>query len=160
MINNYYHENNIASFEEKGYNIIRNIWEEVIYMEKNNIHIVSTENAPKAVGAYSQAVKKGKFLFASGQIPLNPANNEMVAKEIEEQTKQSMDNIIGILSSTGMAVNNILKTTIYITDMTKFSQVNKVYESYFKDYYPARSCVEVSALPKGALVEIEIIAHE
>lgn len=123
-------------------------------------NIISTSKAPKAVGAYSQAIELGGFLFTSGQIPINPENNEMVQKTFAEQTKQSMNNILGILDSVKMTVDNIIKTTIYITDMTKFSEVNAVYESYFNNYFPARSCVEVSSLPKEALVEIEVIAHK
>ncbi|SKC36619.1 RidA family protein [Maledivibacter halophilus] len=129
-------------------------------MKNASRDVVSTSNAPEAVGAYSQAIKLGGFLFTSGQIPVNPKNSEMVQANFKDQTKQSMDNVLAILNSEGMTVDNIVKSTIFITDMTKFSEVNSIYESYFDSYFPARACVEVSALPKGALVEIEVIAHK
>ena len=128
-------------------------------MEKD-IKVISTDNAPKAVGPYSQAINCGKFLFISGQMPIDPQNNEMVESSFRIQAGQSMKNVVAILKENNMTVDNLVKTNIYLTDMEKFSEVNDVYKSFFGEYYPARACVEVSKLPKGALVEIEAIAFK
>jgi 2-iminobutanoate/2-iminopropanoate deaminase len=120
--------------------------------------IISTNKAPKAVGPYSQAVRVGDILFCSGQIPLDPATGNMVGDTVEKQTAQAMQNVRGLLESVGLGLQSIFKTTIFITNMADFAKVNEVYASFLKEPYPARSTVEVSALPKGALVEIECIA--
>lgn len=123
--------------------------------------VISTDNAPKAIGPYSQGIMVGDFAFISGQIPINPATGELVSGEdlITVQAHQSMKNLKNILESQNLSFENVIKTTIFITDMNNFSKVNEVYAEYFEGTYPARSCVEVSKLPKGALVEVEVIAH-
>lgn len=120
--------------------------------------VISTTKAPAAIGPYSQAIKTGNFLFASGQIPINPSSNKIIEGSIEEQTKQVMENIKGILESVGASMEDIVKTTLFITDIEEFSRINEIYSNYFKTFPPARSCVEVSALPKNAKIEIEFVA--
>lgn len=118
---------------------------------------ISTNNAPGAIGPYSQAVKMGDFLFVSGQLPINPKTNEM-PKSVAEQTKQSLENVKAILEAAGSDLKHVVKTTVFLKDMNTFTQMNEVYQSYFTENYPARSAVEISRLPKDALVEIEVIA--
>jgi len=120
--------------------------------------IVSTEKAPKAIGPYSQAVKAGSFLFLSGQIPLDPVTGEFVAGGIKEQTERVMDNIAAVLAEAGLGFDAVVKTTIFLTDLANFGTVNEVYGSRFSAAPPARSTVEVKGLPRGALVEIEVLA--
>ena len=120
--------------------------------------IVVTENAPKAIGPYSQAVEKNGMLFMSGQIPLDPLTGEIVGETAEEQAKQILKNMFAILSAAGYSFDDIVKTTIFLTNMNDFSNVNTVYSSSFNKDFPARSAVAVTALPKGVLVEIEAIA--
>lgn len=120
--------------------------------------VISTSNAPAAVGPYSQAIKIGQFLFMSGQIPLDPNTGEIVGATPEEQVVRSLDNIKAVLESLNASMKDIVKTTVFMVDLNKFAQVNEVYQKYFMDAPPARSCVEVSALPKGALIEVEAIA--
>ena len=115
-------------------------------------------NYPKAIGAYSVYRVVGDFLFASGQIPLNPATNELVNGDIATQTKQVLENIKGILAENGLKFSNVVKTTVFLADIKDFAAMNEVYASYFSEPYPARSAVAVKDLPKGARVEIEIIA--
>lgn len=124
--------------------------------------VISTDNAPKAIGPYSQGIMMGNFIFISGQIPINPETGSLVVGEdlIVAQTHQSMKNLKNILESQDLSFENVIKTTIFITDMNNFSKVNEVYAEYFQGNYPARSCVEVSKLPREALVEIEVIAHK
>lgn len=124
-------------------------------MDKN---IISTEKAPAAIGPYSQAVKSGNFLFASGQIPIDPATGQIVEGGIEEQTRQVLENVKGLLESLGASMDNIVKTTLFISDMNDFAAINNIYASYFKQSPPARSCVEVSRLPKDVKIEMEFIA--
>ena len=119
--------------------------------------IISTENAPKAIGPYSQAIKVGEFLFTSGQIPLDPATATMVGENITEQTEQVMKNLGAVLSAAGTSYENAIKTTCFLADMNDFAAFNAVYAKYFTTC-PARSCVAVKTLPKGALVEVEVIA--
>lgn len=121
---------------------------------------ISTLNAPRAVGPYSQAVVCGNFIFISGQLPINPKSGEMVKNSYREQAIQSMKNIVGILEECNMTLDNLVKTTIYLTDMEQFGDVNEAYENFFGSNYPARSCVQVSKLPKGALVEIEAVGFK
>lgn len=118
---------------------------------------VQTENAPAAIGPYSQAVKAGGFVFVSGQIPLHPQTGELVSG-IENQAAQSLENLRAILNAAGLEMEDVVKCSIFLTDMANFAAVNKIYERFFSAPFPARSCVAVSALPKGALVEIEAIA--
>src|SRR5215210_4596030 len=120
--------------------------------------IVSTTEAPAAVGPYSQAVRVGPMLFTAGQIPLDPQSGQIVSEDIGEQTRRVLDNLTAVLRVEGMDFGNIVKTTVFMTDLGQFQTMNEIYASYFKDQPPARSTVQVSALPKGAQVEIEVIA--
>ena len=120
--------------------------------------IISTSDAPAAIGPYSQAIRSGNFIFCSGQIPLDPKSGEMVSDDIRAQTRRVLDNISGLLKSQGLSLGDVLKTTIFLTDLGNFQMVNEIYGSYFNNQPPARSTVQVSALPKGAKVEIEVIA--
>ncbi|MBK24242.1 MAG: reactive intermediate/imine deaminase [Halobacteriovorax sp.] len=124
-----------------------------------SIKIVDTDKAPAAVGTYSQGVEHNGTFYFSGQIGLDPKTMEMAAT-CEEQLDQILKNIDGLLESQSLKRTNILKTSIFITDLGNFGIVNKAYEEYFQAPYPARSCVEVPALPKGALIEIEVIAYK
>jgi len=120
--------------------------------------IISTNEAPAAIGPYSQAVRCGSFLFCSGQIPLDPKSGQIVTGDIATQTRRVMDNIASILRTEGMTLDSIVKATIFLTNLGDFQTVNETYGSYFKQDPPARSTVQVSALPRGANVEIEVIA--
>jgi 2-iminobutanoate/2-iminopropanoate deaminase len=119
--------------------------------------VVSTSQAPAAIGPYSQAIKAGKFLFASGQLGLDPASGNL-QEGIEAQTRQALANIQAVLAEAGAGVENVVKTTIFLADMAHFATVNGLYAQVFQHEPPARSTVQVAALPKGGLVEIEIIA--
>ena len=120
--------------------------------------IISTSEAPGAIGPYSQAVRSGRFLFCSGQIPLDPKSGQIVSKDISEQTRRVLDNLTAVLKAEGLTFENIVKTTIFLTDLADFQAVNEIYGSYFRQAPPARSTVQVAALPKGARVEIDAIA--
>ena len=120
--------------------------------------IISTSEAPAAIGPYSQAVRSGRFLFCSGQIPLDPNSGQIVPGDIAAQTRRVLDNIAAVLNAERLTFDNVIKTTIFLTDLADFQAVNEIYGSYFKQAPPARSTVQVSALPKGAKVEIEAIA--
>ena len=119
--------------------------------------IITTKNAPAAVGAYSQAVKSGNLLFCSGQIALDPASGVLTGSDIKAQTEQVMLNISAVLVASKATFDNVVKTTCFLADINDFAKFNEVYAKYFTGK-PARSCVAVSALPKGALVEVEVIA--
>ena len=121
--------------------------------------IIKTENAPQAIGPYSQAVQisNSNLLFLSGQIPLNPKTMEIVGNTASEQCKQVMDNITAVIDAAGSDMSNIVKTTIYLTDMNDFASVNEMYATYFDSNPPARATVEVSRLPKDVKVEIEAV---
>ena len=121
--------------------------------------IISTNEAPGAIGPYSQAVRSGNFLFCSGQIPLDPKSGQIVSGDIAAQTRRVLDNIAAVLRAGGLTFDNVVKTTIFLTDLGDFQTVNEVYGSYFKQDPPARSTVQVSALPKGAKIEIDAIAN-
>lgn len=121
--------------------------------------VIHTDNAPKAVGPYSQAVQMGDFLFCSGQISIDPKTNEVFTGDIKTQTEMVMKNIEAVLSASNMNFGNIIKTTIFIMNMSDFATVNEVYAKSFKEAPPARSTVAVAGLPKGVNVEIEVIAH-
>lgn len=118
---------------------------------------ISTSKAPAAIGPYSQAKVVNGFVFASGQIPINPATGNIDAQTIEEQTEQSIQNVIAILEDAGLTLDNVVKTTCFLADIKDFAAFNGVYEKYFTEK-PARSCVAVKDLPKAALVEVEVIA--
>jgi 2-iminobutanoate/2-iminopropanoate deaminase len=120
--------------------------------------IISTSEAPAAIGPYSQAVRSGNFLFCSGQIPLDPKSGQIVSGDIATQTRRVLDNVGAVLKAERLTFENIVKTTIFLTDLGDFQTVNETYGSYFKQQPPARSTVQVSALPKGAKIEIEVIA--
>ncbi|MCG4580274.1 RidA family protein [Clostridium cochlearium] len=124
--------------------------------------VINTELAPKAIGPYSQGIMVGDLAFLSGQIPVDPATGELATGDepVVAQAHQSLKNIKSILESQGMSFDNVIKTTVFIDSMDDFAKVNEVYAQYFKEPYPARSCVEVAKLPKGALVEIEVIAKK
>lgn len=118
---------------------------------------IATTAAPAAIGPYSQAINAGAFVFCSGQIPLNPATGTM-PEGIKEQTKQSLANVKALLDEAGLTFDNVIKTTVFLADMSLFTDMNEVYASVFTAPYPARSAVAVKELPKQALVEIEVIA--
>ncbi len=120
--------------------------------------IIETEKAPAAIGPYSQAIVSGGLVYTSGQIPINPATGAIEASTIEEQTRRAIQNLAAVLEAAGSGLDRVLKTTCFITDMGAFSSFNEVYASLFPAK-PARSCVEVAKLPKGALVEIEAVAE-
>jgi 2-iminobutanoate/2-iminopropanoate deaminase len=119
---------------------------------------ISTREAPAAIGPYSQGMRTGRFLFCSGQIALDPKSGEIVSGDITTQTRRVMDNIAALLRTAGLTFDHVVKTTIFLTDLGDFQTVNEIYGSYFKQDPPARSTVQVSALPRGAHVEIEVIA--
>lgn len=122
--------------------------------------IVSTKNAPAAVGPYSQAIRAGDFIFCSGQIPIEPASGELklFGGDAAQQTKVVISNLKAVLESEGLSLGNVVKTTVYLQNMNDFSKVNEVYAASFGDHKPARACVEVARLPKGVSVEIDAIA--
>ena len=122
------------------------------------IEVVSTANAPAALGPYSQALKVNGFIYCSGQIPINPASSAVEAVSIEDQTRQAITNLKNILEAAGSSLANVVKTTVFIKDMNDFVALNGVYAEMFGDTKPARSCVEVARLPKDVKVEIEAIA--
>lgn len=121
------------------------------------MNVVSTSNAPAAIGPYSQALDLGDLVFVSGQIPVNPATG-LMADTVEEQAAQSLANIKAILAEAGLTMANVVKTVIFLADINDFAAVNQVYAQAFSEPYPARSCVQVAAIPKGARLEIECIA--
>jgi len=126
-------------------------------MEKQ---IINTPNAPAPIGPYNQAILTGNMLFASGQIAINPATNQLVTEDIVSETHQVMQNVKAILNAAGMDFSDVLKSTIFITDMNDFGKINEAYGSYFSDYAPARETVQVAALPKNVHVEISVIASK
>ncbi|MBR5989028.1 MAG: RidA family protein [Prevotella sp.] len=119
---------------------------------------LSTPKAPAAIGPYSQAIQVGNLVYTSGQIPIDPATGIFAEGGIKEQTRQSLSNIKAILEEAGLRMSNVVKTTVYLADMNDFADMNAVYASFFSEPYPARSAVAVKTLPKGALVEIEVVA--
>lgn len=119
---------------------------------------IFASKAPAAIGPYSQAIRVGNLVFASGQIPIDPATGVFVPGGIKEQTRQSLTNVKTILEAAGLTMANVVKTTVFMADMNDFADMNGVYAEFFKEPYPARSAVAVKALPKGALVEIEVVA--
>lgn len=117
-----------------------------------------TDKAPAAIGPYSQAIEVNGMVFASGQIPLDPATGEVVQGGIKEQTRQALTNASKIMEAAGLSLANVVKTTVFMADMADFAAMNEVYATFFSEPYPARSAVAVKALPKGVLVEVECIA--
>jgi len=119
--------------------------------------VIRTEKAPAAIGPYSQALDAGDTVFVSGQIPVDPATGEMAA-DVRAQAAQSLTNLKNILAEAGLGMSDVIKTTVFLSDLGDFAAVNEVYASFFSEPYPARSCVQVAAIPKGAKLEIECIA--
>jgi len=119
---------------------------------------IQPENGPAAVGPYSPAVRVGDWVFCSGQIPIDPKTGQLVQGSIAEQTRQCLENLKAVLAGAGLELKHVVKTTVFMTDLSQFSAMNEVYAQYFEEPYPARSTVQVGALPKGALVEIEAVA--
>lgn len=119
--------------------------------------VISTSNAPAAIGPYSQAIETDDYVFTSGQIPINPATGEVEGKTIEEQTEQVMKNIGALLEASGLTFANVVKTTCFLADLNDFAAFNAVYAKYFPNEAPARSCFAVAGLPKGAKLEVETI---
>lgn len=124
-----------------------------------NTKAVSTQKAPKAIGPYSQGIFVDQFLFISGQLPINPADGKMIDGDIAEKARQVFRNISAIAESAGGSIADVVKVTLFLTDMSDFQQVNEVYSQYFKSPYPARSAIQVSALPLGSNIEAEAIVH-
>jgi len=125
---------------------------------KTKIEIIATDRAPQAIGPYSQAVSAGGVIYCSGQVALDPANGELVGDSVEEQAARALQNLGAVLAAAGSGFDRVLKTTVYLIDMSEFATVNAVYARYFGDSRPARATVQVAALPKGARVEIDAIA--
>jgi len=119
---------------------------------------ISTTKAPAAIGPYSQAIEVNGFVYASGQIPIDPATGQFVEGGIKEQTRQSLTNAQNILKEAGTDLSHVVKTTVYLSDIANFAPMNEIYAEFFTEPYPARSAVAVKDLPKGALVEIEVLA--
>lgn len=117
-----------------------------------------SDNTPKAVGPYSQAIEANEFVFASGQLPIDPATNAFVEGGVKEQTRQSLTNAQSVLKAAGLDLSHVIKTTVFLSDMADFAAMNEVYAEFFNEPYPARSAIAVKTLPKNALVEVECIA--
>lgn len=120
--------------------------------------IIATENAPGAIGPYSQAVKTGNMVFCSGQIPIDPKTGEFISDDVAEQTEQVLKNLGAVLAAAGTDLNNVVKTTVFLADMSDFTAMNEVYSKFFSENKPARATVQAARLPKDARVEIECIA--
>jgi 2-iminobutanoate/2-iminopropanoate deaminase len=123
------------------------------------MNAIATPDAPAAIGPYSQAVRAGDFVFLSGQIPLDPKSGAIVPGDIVAQTERVMENLGAVLRAAGCSFANVVKSTIFLADLATFQQVNAVYAKYFKEPFPARATVQVAALPRGAQVEIEVVAR-
>jgi 2-iminobutanoate/2-iminopropanoate deaminase len=119
--------------------------------------IISTENAPGAIGPYSQAIKTGNMVFVSGQIPIDPATGDFVSNDVSEQTEQVLKNLSAVLEAAGSSLNNVVKTTVFLADMNDFAAMNEIYAKYFSENKPARATVQAARLPRDARVEIEAI---
>ena len=125
---------------------------------RQNMNVISTKKAPAAIGPYSQAIQVGNLVYTSGQIPIDPATGQFAEGGIKEQTRQSLLNVKAILEEAGLTMANVVKTTVFMADMADFADMNAIYAEFFSEPFPARSAVAVKALPKGALVEIEVVA--
>lgn len=123
-----------------------------------SLTIISTADAPKAIGPYSQAVASGSFVFTAGQVALDPATMDLVPGDVAAQAERVMANLRAVLSAAGCTLGNVVKTTVYLVDMADFAAMNEVYARHFGDHRPARSTVAVAGLPKGARVEIDVVA--
>lgn len=122
------------------------------------LDVVATASAPKAIGPYSQAIAAGDLIFTAGQVALDPSTGELVAGGIADQTTRALENLRAVLAAAGSSLSQVIKTTVFLVDMADFAQMNEVYGRFFGDHRPARSTVAVAGLPRGALVEIEVIA--
>ena len=120
--------------------------------------VIATTDAPAAVGPYSQAIAVGNLLFCAGQIPLDPATNELVGTDVTAQTERVCQNIAAVLKANDMTFTNVVKTTVFLIDLANFAAMNAVYTKYFREPFPARSTIQVAGLPRGSRVEIEVIA--
>jgi 2-iminobutanoate/2-iminopropanoate deaminase len=127
--------------------------------QNKRMKVISTKKAPAAIGPYSQAIQVGNLVYTSGQIPIDPATGAFVEGGIKEQTRQSLSNVRAILEEAGLSMANVVKTTVFMANMNDFADMNAVYAEFFTEPYPARSAVAVKTLPKGALVEIEVVAE-
>ena len=127
--------------------------------QNKRMKVISTKKAPAAIGPYSQAIQVGNLVYTSGQIPIDPATGAFVEGGIKEQTRQSLSNVRAILEEAGLTMANVIKTTVFMADMNDFADMNAIYAEFFTEPYPARSAVAVKTLPKGALVEIEVVAE-
>ncbi len=121
---------------------------------------INTTNAPAAIGPYSQAIETGHAVYVSGQLPIDVSTGEFPSEDIREQTRASLENVKSILEAAGLGLQNVVKTTVYLADISDFTAMNEVYGSYFSEPYPARAAFEVANLPKGARVEIEVVAEK
>lgn len=123
------------------------------------LQVIKSQNAPAAIGPYSQAIRIGNLIFTSGQLPMDPVSGELIAGTIEEKTRRALENVKAVLEAAGSSMDAVVKTTVFVKSMDDFSRINAVYTTYFPTNPPARSCVEVARLPKDAQVEIEVIAY-
>jgi 2-iminobutanoate/2-iminopropanoate deaminase len=121
--------------------------------------VIKTNNAPQAIGPYSQGIRIGQFIYTSGQIPIDPKTNTIVGGGIKNQTKQVLDNLKAVLAASGSSLQDAVKTTVYLTNMLDFAAMNEVYATYFSEPYPARSTVQVARLPKDVAIEIDVVAY-
>lgn len=121
-------------------------------------HVISTKDAPGAIGPYSQAIKAGDYLFVSGQIPLDPATGQLISGGIAEQTRRVLDNLAAILKAAGVSFDRVVKTTVYLQDMAEFTAMNEIYGTYFPQPAPARATIQAAGLPRNVRVEIDLIA--
>ena len=133
--------------------MIENIGKELFIMKQ----IIQTNNAPQAIGPYSQAVMANGTLYVSGQIPVVPATGVIVSEKVEDQARQVMENVKAVVEAAGLTLENVVKTTVFIKNMDDFAAINGIYSEYFKENCPARACVEVARLPKDVLIEMEAI---
>lgn len=122
------------------------------------IKVVSTDKAPQAIGPYSQGIVAGQMIYTSGQLGIDPKTGELVSTSIEDEARQSLENVKAVLSEAGAELSNVIKTTVFVKDLNQFTNINEVYAEFFSEHKPARSCVEVARLPKDGNIEIEAIA--
>lgn len=122
--------------------------------------VISTDQAPAAIGPYSQAIEIGNFVFTSGMIPINPATGELVTGSVEAQAEQAFSNLQHLIEASGSSMDKVIKTVVFIQNMEDFGKINEIYEKYFPEPYPARSCVEVARLPKDVALEVEAIVEK
>ena len=128
-------------------------------LKMGNKTIISTAKSPQVIGPYSQAIKVENLIFTSGQIPLDPSSGEIISENFDEQAEQCLKNIKGLILEESLSINHIIKLTVYLTDLSNFDKLNKVFENFFLNIYPARSVVEVSRLPKNSQIEIEAVIY-